>query len=118
MSRHSDLRLLDIIEAIDNIEVYTHGMSFEMFLDDKKTKDAVVRNIEIIGEAARALEPAIKRKHSSIPWNDIIGMRNVIVHVYFGVLPKVVWDIVQTELPKLKIQIQAIHDDLKDNNNH
>jgi uncharacterized protein with HEPN domain len=113
MSRRSDLRLLDIIEAIDNIAVYTHGMSFEAFLNDNKTKDAVVRNIEIIGEAARALEPAIKRKHASIPWNDIIGMRNIIVHVYFGVLPKVIWDIVTTELPKLKIQAQTIYDDLK-----
>lgn len=113
MSRRSDLRLLDIIEAIDNVEVYTHGMSFEMFLEDKKTKDAVVRNIEIIGEAARSLEPALRCKYAYVPWNDIIGMRNVIVHVYLGVLPKVVWDIVITELPKLKTQIQTICDDLK-----
>ena len=106
--------LLHIRDALRQIRDYTkEGES--VFLSDRKTQDAVIRNFEIIGEAARAIEPAIKHKHASIPWNDIIGMRNVIVHVYFGVLPKVVWDIVTTELPMLKIQIQAVYDDLKAN---
>ncbi len=65
----------------------------------------MARNIEIIGEASRALPEEFKEQASSIPWQDIVGMRNVVVHEYFGILPDVVWDVIQNELPILKKQI-------------
>ena len=65
-------------------------MSYDDFLSDRKTQDAVTRNIEIMGEAARSLPGDFKQRHSDIPWDDVIGMRNVIVHQYFGILPDIV----------------------------
>jgi uncharacterized protein with HEPN domain len=105
MSRDSRLRVLDILDAIDRIASYVEGMSYEGFLADRKTQDAVTRNIEIIGEAARALPEDFKGRHTRIPWDDIVGMRNVIVHQYFGILPDVVWDVITNELPTLRSQI-------------
>ena len=105
MYRHSKLRILDILDAIDRTVSYVEGMKYEDFLSDRKTQDAVTRNIEIIGEAARSLPEDFKELHPDIPWDEIIGMRNVIVHQYFGILPDVVWDVIKNELPKLRSQI-------------
>ena len=108
MSRNERLRVLDILDAIDRITSYVEGMSYESFLADRKTQDAVTRNIEIIGEAARSLSTDFKEKHSDIPWADIVGMRNIIVHQYFGILPDVVWDVIRNELPLLRLQIASL----------
>jgi len=105
MSRHERLRILDILDAIDRIASYTEEMSYEAFLADRKTQDAVTRNIEIIGEAARSLPLDFKERHPEVPWNEIVAMRNVIVHQYFGILPDVVWDVIRNELPSLRVQI-------------
>lgn len=87
MSRHSKLRVHDILDAID-------------------------RNIEIIGEATRSLEEPFRDKHPQIAWGEIIGMRNVMIHQYFGILPDVVWDVIQNELPSLNIQLNKLAADL------
>ncbi|MBU1261026.1 MAG: DUF86 domain-containing protein [Planctomycetes bacterium] len=108
MSRHTELRLLDILDAIERIFSYAKGMSYKSFLADQKTQDAIVRNIEIIGEAARGIPKTFRADNPQIPWDEIIGMRNIIVHHYFGILIDVVWDIVKKELPKLKKQIKSI----------
>lgn len=108
MSRHERLRLLDILDAIDRIGSYIEGMSYESFLADRKTQDAVTRNIEIIGEAARALSEEFTDQRAGIPWSEIVAMRNVIVHQYFGILPKVVWDVITNELPTLRSQIAQL----------
>jgi uncharacterized protein with HEPN domain len=108
MSRHEKLRLLDILDAIDRITSYVEGMDYDDFLADRKTQDAVTRNIEIIGEAARALPEDFKERHAEIPWSEIVAMRNVIVHQYFGILPEVVWDVVKNELPTLRSQIAGL----------
>ena len=108
MSRHERLRILDILDAIDRITSYVEGTSYEDFLADRKTQDAVTRNIEIIGEAARSLPAEFKERHAEIPWDEIVGMRNVIVHQYFGILPDVVWDVVRNELPALRSQIASL----------
>ena len=108
MSRHTELRLLDILDAIERVFSYVKGMSYKDFMADQKTQDAVVRNIEIIGEAARGIPKVFRADNSQIPWDDIIGMRNIIVHHYFGILIDVVWDIVKKELPMLKKQIKSI----------
>ena len=108
MSRRSELRILDILDAIDRINTYVQGQEYNDFLDDMKTQDAVARNIEIIGEAARSLPQDFKNRHSDIPWKEIVGMRNIVIHEYFGVMPDVVWDVIKNELPKLKQNMQKI----------
>ncbi len=108
MSRHSRFRLHDILDAIDRVNSYVEGMTYADFLADRKTQDAVTRNIEIIGEAARSLSAQFKEEHPDIPWEEIVGMRNVIVHEYFGILPDVVWDVIENELPPLRSQIAAL----------
>lgn len=108
MSRDSRLRLLDILDAIDRITSYVAGLSYEEFLADWKTQDAVTRNIEVIGEAARSLPADFRASYPNIPWDEIVGMRNVIVHEYFGILPDVVWDVIQNELPTLRSQLAQL----------
>jgi uncharacterized protein with HEPN domain len=108
MSRDERLRILDILDAIDRITSYVEGMSYGDFLADRKTQDAVTRNIEIIGEAARSLSGDFKEQHADIPWADIVGIRNIIVHQYFGILPDVVWDVIRNELPLLRLQIAGL----------
>ena len=105
MSRLPRLRLLDIQDAIDRVFEYVEGMDYGTFLSDQKTQDAVARNIEIIGEASRALPGELRERADSIPWQDIVGMRNVVIHEYFGILPDVVWDVIQHEFPVLRDQI-------------
>ena len=85
MPRDPKVYLDDILEAITQIESYVEGMDFESFSKDRKTIDAVIRNLEIIGEAARALPDDIKRKTSGIEWHKMIGLRNILIHEYFGV---------------------------------
>jgi len=108
MSRDERLRVLDILDAIDKIASYVEGLSYGDFLADPKTQDAVTRNIEIIGEAARSLPADFKERHAEVPWDEIVGMRNVIVHQYFGILPDVVWDVVKNELPSLHSKIAEL----------
>lgn len=68
----------------------------------------MARNIEIMGEAARALPEEFTERHAGVPWGEIVGMRNVIIHQYFGILPKVVWDVIRNELPSLRAQIAKL----------
>lgn len=80
-------------------------MSSEAFLTDTKTQDAVVRNLEIIGEAVKGLSPDFRRAHKDIAWKDIGGMRGRLVHHYFGVNWDIVWDVIEHRLPELKKQL-------------
>lgn len=95
------LRLEDILEAIGKIRVYTEGMDAEAFCRDPKTIDAVVRNLTIIGEAARMIPSQLEVKYPSVPWGKMRDMRNVVVHEYFGVDTEIVWKTVQSNLPPL-----------------
>ena len=79
------LFLYDILEAISKIENYTKGMSYDEFIHDEKTIDAVIRNLEIIGEAAKNIPEDAKNKYPEIPWKEIAGMRDKLIHAYFGV---------------------------------
>ena len=95
------MRIEDILDAIGQIQDYTRGMTFDAFSHDRKTIDAVVRNITIIGEAAGNVPSAVAERHGEIPWRQMRDFRNVVVHAYFGVDLKVLWDTIRTDLPPL-----------------
>ncbi len=100
--RPTDLLLTDIRESIDRIGEYTKGMSLEGFSTDQKSVDAVVRNLEIMGEAANRLPDEFKESHSEIEWFKIVGLRHRIVHEYFGVDLEIIWRILQKDLHELR----------------
>ncbi|HXU40378.1 MAG TPA: DUF86 domain-containing protein [Blastocatellia bacterium] len=106
--RDDDLLIEDIQTGLARIESYTTGLDRETFLRDQKTIDAVVRNLEIIGEAVRWLPTEFKERQSSVPWSQIAGMRNRIVHDYFGLDLEIVWQVLQTSLPEFKRQLASI----------
>jgi uncharacterized protein with HEPN domain len=106
--RPIDLLLDDICEAIDRIKQYTAGISFDVFSTDRKTIDAVVRNCEIIGEAANRLPDNFKEKYSDIEWHKVVGLRHRIVHEYFGIDLQIIWQILQKDLPSLQKAISRI----------
>ena len=97
--------LKHIADAIAQIEDYLHEKSFEEFTGNKMFQDAVVRQLEIIGEASRNLSDDFRRLHSAVPWGQIAGMRNRIAHDYLNVDMEIVWDIVTHDLPVLKLRI-------------
>ena len=97
--------LKHIADAIAQIEDYLHEKSFEEFTGNKMFQDAVVRQLEIIGEASRNLSDDFRRLHSAVPWGQIVGMRNKIAHDYLNVDMEIVWDIVTHDLPVLKLRI-------------
>lgn len=102
MKTTNRLYLLHIRDAICQIEAYTSGVSQPMFENDTMRHDAVIRQLEIIGEASRHLSDDFQQEHSEIPWHAIIGMRNRIAHDYLNIDLKVVWEAVHHDLPTLK----------------
>jgi len=98
MPRDYKLYLGDLLEAAERIQEYTKKMSLSDFEHSKITIDAVVHNLEVIGEAARKLPPEIKAKSPEIEWPKIVALRNILAHEYFGVNTQIVWDIVQNKL--------------------
>jgi len=109
MSKRRDRDYLsDIREAIQRIAAYTAGLNYEQFMQDNKTQDAVVRNLEIIGEATKNLSSHLRRTYAQIPWKDLAGMRDKMIHHYFGINYEIVWTIAKEELPGLLSQIQDI----------
>lgn len=108
MKRNIRLYLDDIKRSIRKIESYSRGLSLTEFKKDDKTVDAVIRNIEIIGEAVRHLPAELKARHPSIPWAKIVGMRNKVTHEYFGVDTDILWETVRTDISGLKEQMATI----------
>jgi uncharacterized protein with HEPN domain len=92
----------DIIDAINNIEAYTKGLTYENFVSDKKTVDAVIRNFEIIGEATKHVPLSVRREYPQVPWRDMAGMRDKLIHGYFGVQLDVVWKTIIERLPMVQ----------------
>jgi len=101
MSRDYRLYLDDILQAIEYIREYVESMDSVRFASDRKTRDAVIRNLEIIGEASRNLPDEIKASAAEIDWRKIMALRNILVHEYFGVSVSILWDIVQNKLDHL-----------------
>ena len=98
----------DILEALTRIARYVSGMTYETFCADEKTADAVERNLEIIGEASSNLPEALLARYQEVPWHRMRGLRNVLVHEYFGVDQSIVWHTVCEDLPPLVPQMQQI----------
>lgn len=106
--REPVLYLQDILTSLSRIEEYTKNLSSEDLNNDWKTVDAVVRNLEIIGEAARNMPEEIIEKYPDIPWSNMVSMRNKVIHEYFGVDQEILWKTIQSDLPPLKQQIGKI----------
>lgn len=100
--------LEDILEAIASIREYTAGFSLQTFASDRKTIDAVIRNLEVIGEAVKAVPEPIRARHPEVEWKRVAGLRDILIHQYFGVNVKIVWDIVQNKLPSLEKSIRSL----------
>jgi uncharacterized protein with HEPN domain len=100
--------LLDIIEAIKRIELYTKELSYQDFLQKIETQDAVIRNFEIIGEAVKNISKNLKAKYNNLQWKEIAGMRDKVIHFYFGVNWDIVWKAAKDNLPQLKEKIERI----------
>jgi uncharacterized protein with HEPN domain len=98
MLRDYKQQLDDILQAITFIREYVQDMDYETFETDRKTQHAVIRNLEVIGEAARVIPDEIKEKTEEIEWHKIIALRNILIHEYFGINLKIVWDVIQNKL--------------------
>ena len=109
-----DLRLFltDILEAIDKVERYTASLSFEAFEGNDMAVDAVVRNLEIIGEAARQISPNVRERYAGIDWVAVVGFRNIVIHEYFDVDVDIVWTIATQRLAQLQGVVQQILEDM------
>jgi uncharacterized protein with HEPN domain len=100
--------LEDILTSISRVEEYTKNLSFENFNKDQKTIDAVIRNLEVIGEAARNIPEEFSEKYSDLPWREMVVMRNKVIHEYFGIDINILWQTIKEDLPSLEIQVQNL----------
>jgi uncharacterized protein with HEPN domain len=107
-SRDWHFRVQDILNAIQKIETYIEGMTANQFKKNELVVDAVVRNLEIIGEASKNIALSTRRLYPDIPWDQMNGMRNVLIHEYFGVDVSTVWHTVKKHLPLLKKQLESM----------
>ena len=108
MSRDYRLFLSDISECCHKIERYTKGMDQEEFIANDMAFDAVMRNLEIIGEAMRHIPEEVRLRHSEVPWRTIVAFRNIVIHEYFGIDEDIVWDVIENKIPELLKQIEGV----------
>ena len=106
--RHYKLYIEDILDAISKIEKYTKGLTRSKFQKNTLVIDAVVKNLEVIGEASKRIPIAIKNEIPSIQWKKIVGLRNILIHEYAGIDKDIVWDIIEHKLPELKTHLALI----------
>ncbi|MBI5742388.1 MAG: DUF86 domain-containing protein [Candidatus Niyogibacteria bacterium] len=106
--RDIHLYIDDINNSIAKIEEYTDRLTADEFVADQKTIDAVVRNLSIIGEAVNNIPEEIKEQYAEVPWNAVIGMRNKIIHEYFGVDEDILWKTIKEDLPAFRDQIERL----------
>jgi uncharacterized protein with HEPN domain len=106
--RDHTLYLRDILAAIESIRAFVQGMDLALFRADDKTVSAVIRKFEVIGEAVKHLPETLRQEYPNIPWKEMAGMRDRLIHFYFGVDEQLVWRTIQERLPELQDAIQRI----------
>ncbi|WP_448572696.1 HepT-like ribonuclease domain-containing protein [Trichothermofontia sp.] len=107
-SRDWQNRVRDVLAAIAEIWEFTNEITFEEFQNDRKTIRAVLYNLTIIGEAVRSIPPDVEASHPEIPWGDVRGMRNIVIHEYFQVNLPIIWQTVQEDLVSLEASLQQL----------
>ena len=107
------LYLKDIVEAMIAIQAFVEGMDFEAFAADDKTSSAVIRKFEILGEATKNVPDEIRQKYPQVPWRQMAGMRDRLIHAYFGVDYALVWQTIENRIPPLKPIIEQIRQDVE-----
>jgi len=113
MPREYKMFLNDILKAIEKIEKYSKDLTFEDFSKNDLIQDGVVRNLEIIGEAVKNIPPEIRSKKPEINWKKIAGLRDILIHAYFGIDLELIWDIVKNKIPLLKEKTLELLSELK-----
>ncbi len=110
--RNHSLYLSDILKAFEAIEGFVESQSFEDFKKDDKTSSAVIRKFEIIGEATKQVPESVKQKYPAVPWKEMAGMRDKLIHFYFGVNYELLWQTINNRVPEIKPVIYQILQDL------
>jgi len=106
-------RLEDILEAADYVSSFVSGLSYEGFVADKLRYFAILKNVEIIGEATYMISQALKDLHPDIPWDHVTKMRHVLVHGYSSILPEILWDTAINDVPKYKLQVKGLLEEME-----
>jgi len=102
----------DILDAVEKIEIFTRGISYEEFSEDDKTVYAVTRALEVIGEATKCIPREVRERYPSLPWSEMAGMRDKLIHAYFGINNAIIWRTIRDDIPLLRSAMQTLRDDL------
>ena len=115
MKRRKDYSdyLQDIFDSINDTDEFVKGMTYEDFLKDRKSINAVIRSIEVVGEASKNIPQSMREKYPDVPWKKMTGMRDRLIHEYFGVDLEIVWQVIKKDLPSVKPLIMRIIDELE-----
>jgi len=113
MKRDLKLFIYNIMDSIENIESFLKEISKESFFKDGLRQSAVIRQLEVIGEATKNIPDSFRKKYPEIPWKKIVGLRDIIIHTYFEIDLDITWEIIKKDLPLLKKQVQNIKKDLQ-----